>query len=91
MDSDRRRYWQLGGVEHKMICVLGQPSTHLTSCSTQAKPGQYDFAFVDADKQNYENYYERCLRLLRPGGLLAFDNTLWSGAVADTPSCVAFQ
>ena len=47
------------------------------------KRGQYDFAFIDADKTNYWNYYERVLRLLRPGGLIAVDNTLWNGRVAD--------
>ena len=44
---------------------------------------QYDFAFIDADKTNYWNYYERVLRLLRPGGLIAVDNTLWNGRAAD--------
>ena len=46
--------------------------------------GRYDFAFIDADKPNYDAYYERCLTLLRAGGLIAIDNTLWSGRVADT-------
>jgi caffeoyl-CoA O-methyltransferase len=44
--------------------------------------GAYDFAFIDADQTGYDGYYERCLRLLRPGGLIVFDNMLWSGAVA---------
>ncbi|MFN9943857.1 MAG: O-methyltransferase, partial [bacterium] len=43
----------------------------------------FDFAFIDADKGNYENYYERSLQLIRPGGLIAIDNVLWSGKVAD--------
>ena len=45
--------------------------------------GTFDFAFIDADKTNYENYYERALQLLRVGGLIAIDNTIWSGRVAD--------
>jgi predicted O-methyltransferase YrrM len=45
--------------------------------------GQFDFAFIDADKTNNDNYYERCLKLLKSGGLISFDNTLWDGKVAD--------
>ncbi|MFM6812123.1 MAG: O-methyltransferase, partial [Dolichospermum sp.] len=46
--------------------------------------GTFDFAFIDADKGNYENYYEQCLKLIRTGGLIAIDNVLWSGKVADS-------
>ncbi|MGH8743359.1 MAG: O-methyltransferase, partial [Burkholderiales bacterium] len=51
--------------------------------------GTFDFAFIDADKENYAVYYDRCLKLLRPGGLIAIDNTLWSGRVAETANCDA--
>ena len=50
--------------------------------SPPARPGSYDFAFIDADKSGYDAYYERCLVLLRPGGLIAIDNVLWGGSVA---------
>jgi predicted O-methyltransferase YrrM len=51
---------------------------------TAGEAETFDFAFIDADKGNYDNYYERCLELIRPGGLIAIDNVLWSGKVADT-------
>jgi len=54
----------------------------LDACLADGAAGQYDFAFIDADKTGYDGYYERCLILLRPGGLIAIDNVLWSGSVA---------
>jgi predicted O-methyltransferase YrrM len=78
-----RRYWRDAGVEHKIDLRLGPALTTLDSRLAQGERGSYDFAFIDADKANYGGYYERCFELLRTGGLLAVDNTLWSGKVAD--------
>lgn len=79
-----RRYWQKAGVVDKIDLRL-EPAIEgldrlLASGQTE---GTYDFAFIDADKENYDGYYERALRLLRPGGLLLIDNVLWGGRVAD--------
>jgi len=75
-------FWQQAGVAHKIELVLGPALATLDARLAAGEANHYDFAFVDADKTNYDGYYERCLRLVRPGGLIAFDNTLWSGAVA---------
>jgi caffeoyl-CoA O-methyltransferase len=61
---------------------LGPALATLDARLGRGEGGSYDFAFIDADKPNYDNYYERCLQLLRPGGLIAIDNVLWSGRVA---------
>lgn len=78
-----RRYWQRAGVESKVQLELRPALETLDQRLGAGEASSYDFAFVDADKENYEAYYERCLRLLRVGGVLAVDNTLWGGAVAD--------
>jgi len=78
-----RRYWREAGVAHKIDLRLGPALDTLDGLIAEGQAGSFDFAFIDADKENYAAYYERCLTLLRPGGLVATDNVLWSGKVID--------
>jgi predicted O-methyltransferase YrrM len=78
-----RRYWQEAGVDHKIDLRLAPALETLDDLLARGQAGSFDFAFIDADKGNYDGYYERTLELLRPGGLMAIDNVLWSGRVAD--------
>jgi predicted O-methyltransferase YrrM len=81
-----RPHWQAAGVAHKIDVVLGPALETLDARLAAGEAGEYDFAFIDADKTGYDAYYERCLQLVRSGGLIAFDNTLWGGAVAKPAS-----
>lgn len=78
-----QRYWLEAGVEDKIELRLAPAIDTLDALLAEGAAGSFDFAFVDADKENYEHYYERSWKLLRPGGLAAFDNVLWHGAVID--------
>ena len=75
-------HWQAAGVMHKIDLQLAPALATLDARINAGEHGQYDFAFIDADKSGYDAYFERCLTLLRIGGLIAIDNTLWSGKVA---------
>lgn len=78
-----RRYWEEAGVADRIDLVLGPASQTLRRRVEGGETASYDFAFVDADKESYDDYYEQCLLLLRSGGLIVFDNVLWSGDVLD--------
>jgi caffeoyl-CoA O-methyltransferase len=78
-----RPHWERAGVAHKIELVLGPALATLDARLAAGEAGRYDFAFIDADKENYVHYYERVLELLRPGGLVVVDNTFWYGRVAD--------
>ncbi len=78
-----RRYWREAGVADRIDLRLAPAIETLDQLLAQEEAGAFDFAFIDADKVNYLNYYERALTLVRSGGLVAIDNTLWYGRVAD--------
>ncbi len=79
--SIARRYWREAGVASKIDLRLRPALETLDALLAEGRAGAFDFAFIDADKSNYSNYYERCIKLVRPGGLIAIDNVLWHGDV----------
>lgn len=79
-----QRYWQQAGVAHKVDLRLAPAAETLQALLDEGQAGSFDFAFIDADKTGYRDYYELCLALLRPGGLVVVDNVLWGGAVLNT-------
>ena len=78
-----RKYWAEAGVGHKIEERLGDAKATLDDLIASGGAGAYDVGFVDADKRGYWEYYEKLLTLVRPGGLIATDNVLWYGRVAD--------
>ncbi len=77
------RYWEQAGIVDKIDLRLAPALDTLDGLLQEERAGDFDMAFIDADKENYLNYYERCLELLRPGGLIMVDNVLWGGSVVD--------
>lgn len=78
-----RRYWKEAGVLDKIELRLGNAVETVEILLREGRADHFDFAFIDADKVNYDKYYEACLKLVRVGGMIALDNMLWSGSVAD--------
>jgi predicted O-methyltransferase YrrM len=81
--SAARTYWREAGVESRIDLRLAPALQTLDKLVADGETDSFDFAFIDADKSNYDAYYERCLLLVRRGGIIALDNVLWGGAVAD--------
>lgn len=81
--SIARRHWQSAGVADRIELVIAPAKSTLDARIAKGEAGRYDFAFIDADKVSYVAYYERLMTLVRPGGLIVIDNTLWSGEVAN--------
>jgi predicted O-methyltransferase YrrM len=78
-----RRYWQHAKISNKIDLHLAPATETLKKCIEEGKESTFDFAFIDADKENYAKYFDLCFELLRPGGLIAIDNVLWNGVVID--------
>ncbi len=81
--SIARKYWQAAGVSNKIDLHIAPALETLDRLLANGEAGSFDFAFIDADKNNYAAYYDRCFQLVRQGGLILVDNVLWYGRVAD--------
>ena len=81
--SVAEKFWVSAGVREKIDLRIGPAKDTLSELINDGLTGTFDFAFIDADKVNYNHYYERCLELIRPGGLITVDNVLWGGAVSN--------
>lgn len=79
-----RKFWRKAGVDHKIDLMLAPAKESLAELIDAGESNTFDFAFIDADKANYDSYYESALELVKSGGIIGIDNVLWSGQVADS-------
>jgi len=90
-----KEYWKKAGVDDKIDLRIGPAKETLQELIEGGEEGNYDFAFIDADKTGYDTYYEQCLQLVRPGGVIALDNVLSDGRVinrsSDNPTVIAIR